>query len=288
MKGRTMTISRRQMLKLAACASAACVSPVSFVRPARAARGKIPIALGLWSVRDECARDLPAVLGALGEMGYQGVELAHSDYGVDGPAWRKLLDQSGLKCCGMHTTLPKLEGDNFQKMVDFQKELGSTRLILAAVPKKNLESLAGVLDTAKLFNELADKLKPFGMQIGYHCHGGDFKPVEGKIPWEVLGKNSRADVILQLDVGNCLQGGGDYLAMLREFPGRAQTVHLKEFGDKPGVVIGEGKIQWAEVFRICESTGGTEWYIVEEESRKGPESIEAVRRSLAALRKMGK
>ena len=283
-----MTITRRELLKAGVYGSAMWVTGAGLSRPAIAATKKIPIALELWSVRGECQKDLAGVLAAVAEMGYQGVELAHSDYGHDGPTWRKLLDKNGLKACGMHTTLPKLKGDQFKRMVEFQQAIGNRYLILAAVPKKNLQSVAGLLETAQLFDNLADKLQPYGMKIGYHCHAGDFHVVEGKIPWEVLGSKSRPDVIMQLDVGNCLGGGGDYLAMLEKFADRAVTVHLKEHGGKPGAVVGEGDINWKEVFRICESHGATEWYIVEEESRKGPESLDVVRRCLQNLRKMGK
>lgn len=283
-----MNITRRQMLKLGACGSALCLAGAVLPKSAAAAPKKIPIALGMWSVRDEAQKDLAGVLGAVGEMGYAGVELAHSDYGHDGEKWRKLLDKNGLKACGMHTLIPKLEGDSFKRMVDFQKAIGNRYLILAALPKQNLTSMKGLLEAVKKLDELAEKLKPHGMKIGYHCHGGDFQPAEGQIPWAVLASKTCSDVIFQLDVGNCLQGGGDYLAMLDQFAAKAVTVHLKEFGGKPGAIIGEGKINWKEVFRICETKAPTEWYIVEEESRKGPESLEVCRRSLQALRKMGK
>lgn len=282
-----MNITRREMLKCGACGALLAAGNV-LPKSALAATKKIPVALGLWSVRDECQKDLPRVLGAVAQMGYDGVELAHSDYGQDGPTWRKLLDKNGLKACGMHTLAPKLEGDNFQRMVEFQQAIGNRYLILAALPKKNLSSAAGMLDAAKLINGLADKLKPCGMKIGYHCHGGDFQAAEGKIPWVALGENTRPEVIMQLDVGNCLQGGGDYLAMLDKFASRAVTVHLKDHGGPTGAVLGEGKIQWPEVFRLCEAKGVTEWYVIEEESRKGPESLDAVRRCRENLKKMGR
>jgi hypothetical protein len=53
-----------------------------------------------------------------------------------------------------------------------------------------------------------------------------------------------------------------------------------------GELIGEDKIDWARVFNICETTGGTEWYVVEHETSKTP--MVAVERTLAALRKFGK
>jgi len=283
-----MNVTRRETLKWGVCGSALGLVGGALPGAAAAATKKTPIALELWSVREEAEKDLAGVLGAVAEMGYQGVELAHSDYGHDGATWRKLLDRNGLKACGMHTLPAKLEGDSFRRMVDFQKAIGNRYLILAAMPGKFLKSAKGLLEGAKLLNDLAEKLQPHGMKIGYHCHGGDFQPSEGKIPWVVLGENTRPEVIMQLDVGNCLQGGGDYLAMLDKFASRAVTVHLKEYGGKPGAIIGEGTIRWKEVFRICETKAPTEWYIVEEESRKGPASLDACRRSLQSLRAMGK
>jgi sugar phosphate isomerase/epimerase len=304
-----MTISRREMLKFGAGATALWMAggamphqAIAAVRGRRRARvttesatvaspAKIPIGLELWSVRSECEKELPKVLAAVGKMGYQAVELAHSYYGYDAPAWRKMLDENGLKACGMHMKLDALEGDAFQKTVEIHKIIGTPYLIVAAVPKKNLASAQAIIETAKRFNAVAEQLKPHGMKVGYHCHGGDFAKIEGdKTPWELMGENTNPDVIMQLDIGNCVGGGGDPIAMLKKFPGRSLTVHLKHSGGKPETVIGDegDEVKWSEVFQICETIGGTKQYVVEEEGRKGPDALQAVDRSLQNLRKMGK
>jgi sugar phosphate isomerase/epimerase len=288
------------MLKLGAGAAAMWLAAAELPRQAAAAaerrnrrrlvaaQAKIPVGLELWSVRFQCEKELPVVLQAVAKMGYQAVELAHSYYGLDAAAWRKLLDENGLKSCGMHVGLKELEGENFKKTVEIHKVIGTPYLIVASLPKKNVASVQAIIDTAKHFNELSEQLKPHGMKIGYHCHGGDFAKVEGRIPWEVFGENTKPDVVMQLDIGNCLGGGGDPIAMLKKFPGRSLTVHLKDHGGKAGAVVGEGEVNWKEVFQICESIGGTKQYVVEEEGRKGPEALEAVERALKNLRKMGK
>ncbi|HPM79331.1 MAG TPA: sugar phosphate isomerase/epimerase family protein [Candidatus Anammoximicrobium sp.] len=284
-----MNLSRRQMLQLTAGAAATSILGTRWAQPAgAAAEKKIPIGLELWSVRQLCEKQLPMVLKAVGQMGYDAVELAHSYYGYDAAAWRKLLDENGLKSCGMHMGLPALQGENFQKTVEMHKVIGTPYLIVASLPHKSLASMAAIVETGKQFNELAEKLKPHGMQIGYHCHGGDFAKVEGRTAWELFGENTNADVLLQLDIGNCLGGGGDAIGMLRKFPGRSVSIHIKDHGGKPGAVFGEGTVNWKEVFEICETTGGTELYIIEEEGRAGPEALEDVRRALQNFRKMGK
>ena len=68
----------------------------------------IPIGLQLFSVRGEVARDLPATLKAVADIGYQGAE--PWGYGGEALAWqghsaqdiRRLYDDHGLTCCGLH------------------------------------------------------------------------------------------------------------------------------------------------------------------------------------------
>lgn len=284
-----MRLSRRRLLKLSAGAAATCITGTGLARLGYTAQAKkIPLGLELWSVRHQCENELPAVLKAVAKMGYESVELAHSYYGHDAATWRKLLDDNGLKSCGMHMGLKALEGDAFDKTVEIHKVIGTRYLIIASLPKKRLASVEAITETAEYFNELADRLAPHGMKIGYHCHGGDFAKVEDKTAWEWFGEKTRVDVLLQLDIGNCLGGGGDAVAMLKKFPGRSVTLHLKDHGGKPGAVFGEGDVDWAEVFQICETTGGTKQYIIEEEGRKGPEALEAVQRAIENFRKMGK
>ena len=284
-----MNLSRRQMLQLSAGAAATSIlgtrlAPTAAAVPAK----KIPIGLELWSVRQLCEKELPMVLKAVAQMGYDAVELAHSYYGYDAAAWRKLLDENGLKSCGMHMGLGALQGDAFDKTVAIHKQLGTPYLIIASLPHKNLASAQAAAETGKMFNELSERLKPHGMQIGYHCHGGDFAKVEGRTAWELFGENTKADVLLQLDVGNCLGGGGDAIGMLRKFPGRSVSIHIKDHGGKPGAVFGEGTVNWTEVFQICETIGSTRQYVIEEEGRAGAQALEDVRRAIQNFRKMGK
>jgi len=52
-------------------------------------------------------------------------------------------------------------------------------------------------------------------------------------------------------------------------------------------MIGEDDIDWQTVFDICESTGGTKWYIVEYEV-EGVPPLEALKINLENLKRMGK
>ncbi len=280
-----MNISRRELLKLGAGAAALWTAGGQLAAQSNQQK-KIPIGLQVYSVRDAAAKNLARVLRAIGEMGYQGVEFA-GYYNHKAEAIRKMLDDSGLRCCGTHIGLDTLLGDNFAKTVEFNKTLGNPYLIVSWMPESRLASLEVIKKTAALYTELAAKAKAHAMKVGYHAHGGDFKKIGDETAWELFFAAAGRDVTMQMDIGNCIGGGGDPYAILRKFPGRSATIHLKEHGGKPGAPVGEGEVRWKEVFEICETTGGTQWYIVEQESYAVP-PMESVKACLTNLRKMGK
>lgn len=253
---------------------------------------KIPIGLQLFSVRGECSKDLPATIKAVSDIGYVGVE--PWGYGGDKLEWmgwsvkdiRKMLDDNGLKCCGMHLSTGALMKDNLSRTIEFNQELGNRFLIIAA-DSQRMSALNTIMELADILNSVAEKLKPLDMFTGYHAHGFDFAKIEGKFAWDILFSNTKPEVIMQMDIGNCASGGGDPIAELKQFPGRAKSVHLKDYGGPPNSVIGEGKADWNEIFRLCETVHNTEWYVVEEGSHDGL-GFEIPTRSLKALKKMGK
>ncbi len=282
-----MNFTRRDLLRLGAGAAALWTTgaPTALSSAGPSAK-KIPFALQLYSLRSIADKDVPGTLAAVARMGYQGVEFA-GYYGRKARELRQMLDQSGLKCCGTHTALETLTGDALKGTVEFNQILGNKFLIVPWLPPSITTSLAALMDAAKLLTDLADKVHEFGMRVGYHAHAHDFKPVADRIPWEVLFTNAGPDVVMQMDTGNCLDGGGDPVAELKKFPHRSATIHLKEHGGPQGAVIGQGDVPWKEIFQVCETTGGTEWYIVEQESYRGS-PLESVKLCLENLHKMGK
>jgi sugar phosphate isomerase/epimerase len=254
------------------------------VKDKKAAK-KISIGVQLYSVREDCKRDLPGTIAAIAKMGYMGVEFA-GYYDRKAAELRKMLDDNGLVCCGTHTAMDTLLGDNLSATIEFNKTLGNKFLVVPWLPENYRASRQAWLDTAKLFNELAEKVKPQGMRIGYHNHDVEFKPMDGELPWDTFCGNTSKDVIMQLDTGNALNGGADPLPFLYRYPERAVTVHLKEFSKKNDkALIGEGDINWKAFFALCKAVGGTEWYIVEQESY-AYSPIDCIDRCLKNLRKM--
>src|SRR5438552_8551429 len=117
--------SRRNFLKTTAATAAFAAAHLIRLFAADSYGGnKIPFALQLYSVRNECAKDLDGTVAAVAKMGYKAVEFA-GYYGRDAKALRKLLDEVGLKCCGTHIGLDTLLGDNLAKTVEVNQHLGN-------------------------------------------------------------------------------------------------------------------------------------------------------------------
>ncbi len=287
----TSSISRRGLLSkgvvmaavLASGANAAARNQKRQTRTKR--RARVQIGLQLYSVREDCKRDLPGVLAAVAKMGYKGVEFA-GYYDRAAKVLRKMLDDNGLVCCGTHTGLDTLLGDNLARTIEFNQTLGNKYLVAPGLPGKYRSSHQAWLDTAKLFNELAEKVKPHGMLVGYHNHSVEFTAMDGELPWDTFYSNTKKGVIMQLDVGNAIHGGVDPLPYLYKYPGRAITVHVKEYSKtNKKALVGQGDVSWKAFFALCKAVGGTDWYIVEQESYAYP-PLKCVEECLKNLRKL--
>src|SRR5438552_9815142 len=172
---------RREFLATLGAAGVALGLGYARVAEGASAR-KIPIGLELYSLRDQCKTDLPGMLAAVSKIGYKGVEFA-GYHGHSAKDLRKLLDDNGLVTCGTHTPYQSVLGDQLKETVEFNHTIGNKFLI---VPSMTASSKRAWLEKAKLFNELADKVKADGMWIGYHSHDHDFKKVEGETPWAIF------------------------------------------------------------------------------------------------------
>jgi sugar phosphate isomerase/epimerase len=271
-------IDRRQFVGLSAGFVAATgLSPSGLL--ASEGSGKIPIALQLYTVREESEKNFLKTIEAVAKMGYQGVEFA-GYFGHSAREIRACLDSNGLKVAGTHTGIETVRADALSETIELNQILGNKNLIVPWLPEEMRSSKDAWLSTAETFNELVDRVEPAGMRIGYHNHDMEFVPMNGEMPWDVFATATREEVVLQFDTGNAGVREVDPVPFLQRYPGRTVTIHIKEHSkSNPNALIGEGDIPFTEVIEVCRAIGGTEWFILEEEKNAYP-PLECAERSL--------
>jgi len=260
----THSVSRRSFLALSAT--------IPFSLRALAATS-IPVGLELYSVRNALKDDPMGTVRTVAQMGYQCVEFYAPYFDWTEPQtklMKKLLDDLGIRCFSTHNSSSYFTAENLKRVRDMNLILGSKCVVMSSSqPKPGLDGWKEVADT---LNSAADQLEPAGLKVGYPNHEREFAPVDGKRPIEILAKNTQPSVMLQLDVGTCLEAGSDPVAWIRANPGRIRSIHCKDWSQEAGkgytVLFGEGTADWKNIFAAAESVGGVEYYLVEQEGSR--------------------
>jgi sugar phosphate isomerase/epimerase len=277
------TLSRRRFLTYSAI--------LPWALNARAATS-IPVGLELYSVREELKRDPQATVTAVAGMGYQGVEFyaPYFDWTESQTKeMRKLLDDLGIRCFSTHNDSSFFNRENLPKARDFNLILGSKYVVMAsAQPKPGVDGWKAVAET---LNFAADQLESAGLKAGYHNHQLEFTPAANlpmnARPIEIIAKNTKPTIMLQLDVGTCLEAGSDPVAWIRANPGRIRSLHCKDWSPDPAkgyaVLFGEGVADWKNIFAAAEGAGGVEYYLVEQEGSRFSE-LDTARKCLEEFR----
>jgi sugar phosphate isomerase/epimerase len=255
----------------------------------KAAFKDIPIGLELYSVRDMMKEDEIATVKAVAKLGYDYVEF-YGPYMMWTPdrarEMRKVLDDTGLKCHSTHNSHTSFDPENINKAIELNKIIGSSMIIMASAGRVE-NGIDGWKGVAEKLAKGSEKMKAAGLAGGFHNHKTEFVPINGVRPMEVLAQNTPKDVILQLDVGTCVEAGYDPVQWIRQNPGRFRSIHCKEYSKEKGfrVLFGDGDSPWKQIFEAAESVGGVEGYLIEQEGYSEP-SIVAAEKCLQNIRKM--
>ena len=248
---------------------------------------KIPIALQMYTLRNESAKDFVGTLKEVAKIGYAGVELAGT-YGLSMKEVAKVLDDLGLKRAGGHIGVEPLEKDLDTVIADY-KVLGSAFVTIPGLPGSYTESAEAWKRTAGILTDVGTKLKKAGIQLSYHNHNREFQQFNGKFALDILYENSDPKALhAQIDTYWVQYANVDPVAYMRKLKDRLSLVHIKDMADdekRSFAEIGNGVLDWDGIFAAAKEAKA-KWLIVEQDSCARP-PIESVRISVENLKKMG-
>jgi len=240
-----------------------------------------PLALQLYTVRDQLASGRKAVLGAIRGYGYAAVE--PYDVLTDPEALRADLDEAGLAVCAVHA---KALGEDAGAFLDGAKTVGADTVIVPWASPERFADADAVAELARELNEGAARAAGLGLRFGYHNHDFELAMVGGRTGLEALADALDPAVLLEVDTYWAAVGGQDVPKLLGRLGDRVRYLHVKDgpvTKDDPMTAVGGGRMPVAEILAACPSA---EWHVVELD-RCATDVLTAVRDSLSWLTSRG-
>lgn len=247
---------------------------------------RIPVAVQVYSVREEAAADFAGTMHRIAQMGYDGVELAGL-YGKSAEEIGAVLKAEGLAAVSAHVPVEEFEKD-MDATLDAYASLGCKWL---AVPWLSEERRFGgkrYAETLALLKTISEGCRKRGMQLLYHNHDFEFqKTPEGVYHLDQLYMDVPAEVLgAEPDLCWVAVGGEDPRAFLKRYAGRCPVLHMKDFCRTDSgtelVCLGDGELPVKEVMEAG-IAGGAQWLVIEQDDHPYGEPMENMEKSLHFL-----
>ncbi|MEP7374448.1 MAG: sugar phosphate isomerase/epimerase family protein [Chitinophagaceae bacterium] len=301
-----MNISRKKFIQNSAftLTGAALFSKSIFNTP----KSKTITGVQLYSVRDEMKKDPLGTLKKISEMGYRHVEHANyverKFYTYPVADFKKILSDLDLKMPSGHTILGKQHWDDSKKeftdlwkyTVEDAATLGQQFVISPGLDESWRKDEDTLKHYMEVFNKSGELCKQSGMKFGYHNHHFEFnEQVNGTRLYDLILKHTDPQLVVQqLDIGNMYYGGGRALDVIKQYPGRFASLHVKDeiavAGSEHGyesAVLGTGIIEVKKVLEESIKTGGATHLIIEQESYQGTPPLDCVKEDLQVMKQWG-
>ena len=237
-----MNSSRRSFLRNSAFGLGALAFASPALQSLAAVKYKKLVGVQLYSVRDDMRKDPQGTLNALAEMGYKYVEHANymnrKFYGWEAKEFRKRLDDLGMKMPSGHTVMGKAHWDDakndftdlWKYTVEDAAIMGQELVISPSIDMGIRKDKNLLLKYMEIFNKSGELCNKSGMRFGYHNHDFEFsEKLEGELLYDIMLNNTDPKLVAQqLDIGNMINGGGVPAEVMKKFPGRYVSMHVKD------------------------------------------------------------
>jgi sugar phosphate isomerase/epimerase len=202
-------------------------------------------------VRKEAPGDLAGVLKKIRATGFTQVELYPIAYTHPAPELKKMVEDAGLGHDSGH-----FDYDSIPERIGYAKELGLKYMVCSILPENHWAAPGGFKAAADNLNRWGKLVRNAGMQLVFHNHNYEFKPIDGTTGFDVLMKNTDPALVkLELDLYWLVQGGQDPAAMMTKYSNRLVMIHLKDRvagspvnyspRDEQHIIeLGQGSIGW--------------------------------------------
>ena len=270
-------LSRKEFFRRSAIAlgSVVAASQIPIVTSAAEPPKKVKIPLGfqVWTLREQLVKDFPGTLKMMAGLGYESLEMCSppgyesSGFGplmkLKAKEMKQIINDAGLICESTHYGMGEFR-EHLSERIDFALESGQKQMILSSFWLPNEATLDDWLKAADELNEMGEKAKKAGIQIGFHNHNMEFAKIGDILIYDALMKRFDPDLVkMQFQVAVIELGykASDYFT---KYAGRFISAHLADWSpeQKNAVPVGQGIVDWKEFFTSVK-TGGVKNIFVE-------------------------
>lgn len=305
-----MTTSRRSFLRNSAFGLGAMAFASPVLQSLAAVKYKKLVGIQLYSIREDMRKDPQGTLNALAEMGYKYVEHANyinrKFYGWEAKEFKKRLDDLGMKMPSGHTVMGKAHWDDakndftdlWKYTVEDAAVMGQELVISPSIDMGIRKDKNLLLKFMDIFNKSGELCNKSGMRFGYHNHDFEFsEKLDGELLYDIMLNNTDPKLVAQqLDIGNMINGGGVPADVMKKFPGRFVSMHVKDEVPAAGghekfesTILGKGsgQIDVQALVKLGDKEGGTKHFIIEQESYQGLKPLDCMKENIAIMRGWG-
>ncbi|MBR0113347.1 MAG: sugar phosphate isomerase/epimerase [Clostridia bacterium] len=272
---------------------------------------KLPVAIQLYSVRDEMEQDFYGTIRKMKELGYDGIEFAGL-FGQNPSEIKKFCEETCITPISAHVPYYDMLEDPEKVLADYA-EIGCKYVAVPYLTEECRPGTDGFADTIKGVKKIAEAAKKLGIQLLYHNHDFEFLKIDGEYALDILYSSIDED-LLKTEIDTCWVNvaGVDPVEYILKYSGHSPVVHLKDFikkSDKVGTLykligidseddspeedafsfmpVGHGMQDMPAILDAC-IKAGSEWVIVEQdEPAKGQSRIPSAQLSREYLRSIG-
>lgn len=171
----------------------------------------------------------------LSEIGYNSIEISQVETSPENiEAIQKATKDFGMEVASMSASLEPQVADgeslttHYDKIVADCKAVDADLLRIGMLPMAAMASLDKVLEFCEKVNEVTKKLKEDGITLYYHNHHVEFRKYDGKFLLDII--REKAPLLgFELDVHWIQRGGANPLEVIRDYKGKVELIHLKDY-----------------------------------------------------------
>ncbi|MFW6303707.1 MAG: sugar phosphate isomerase/epimerase family protein [Candidatus Sumerlaeota bacterium] len=239
-----------------------------------------PIALQLFTLREQAREDFFGTLQTVADIGYKGVEPA-GFFDNDPAEVRKAVEDMGMTICSNHG--PWLSPDNVNEVIDVLSDLGLDTAVCGFGPDHFTDTEA-IMSTVEQVKKMQSQLKKQGFKLAIHNHFWEFELLDGMFKYDYVMEQC-PELLSELDVYWAANfGANDPVKKVRRYADKMPLMHLKDGDlgeDKMMKALGSGKLDIPAIIGAA-NNDVLDWIIVELDRCEG-DMVEAVRESYAYM-----